>query len=213
MAWRRGAFAIPALERLEHGRDEAPGESDRDAVDALVLAVEVARGRVADVVLVAEREALVGPDGLLHADLPVRDLRGDRHRVAARLGLPRRAREAHRADEVARHLPVHHGVDARLLLHDREAAALLQLLDDLQRDLLVEVELARPVLEERHADALDGGVGGDALANEGIAASEEGRGDEHYGGHALVASRCQSRPHRSTTLTSRPGTTTTFTTC
>src|SRR5262245_9658004 len=172
MAWRRGAaFAIPGLEGLEHGRDEAPGEPDRDAVDALVLAVEVARRGVADVVLVAEREALVRPDGLLHPDLPVRHLRGDRDRVAAGLGLPGRAREANRAHEVPRHLAVHDGAAPGPLLHDREPAPLLQLLDDLQRDLLVEVELAGAVLEERHADALDGGIGGDSLANEGIAAS------------------------------------------
>src|SRR5262245_45738492 len=132
MAWRRGAaFAIPGLEGLEHGRDQAPGEPDRDAVDALVLAVEVARRGVADVVLVAEREALVRPDGLLHPDLPVRHPGGDRDRVTAGLRLTGGAREADGAHEVAGHLAVHDRVDARLFLHDREASALLQLLDDL----------------------------------------------------------------------------------
>jgi hypothetical protein len=50
-------------------------------------------------------------------------------------------------------------------------AALLQLLDDLERDLLVEVELSRAVLEERHADALDGGIRRYSPAHERIAAS------------------------------------------
>src|SRR5262245_21653978 len=219
MAWRRGvAFAIPS-EGLEHRRDQTPRETDGDAVDRLVRAVEVVRGGVADVVLVPEREPLVAPDRRRLPDLPVGHLGRHRDGIAAGLGVSGRPREAERRLEVAGDLPVHHRVHPRLLLHHGEVPALLQLLDHLERDLLVQVAVPRPVLEERHADPLDRRVRGDPLAHERISASGEAtRGEQEYGGYAFVSSQSSSIwpftcRHRSTTLTSRPGTTTTFTTC
>src|SRR5206468_3782932 len=89
-------------------------------------------------------------------------------------------------------------------LHDVELAPLQQLFDDLLRDLLVQPGLAGRVLEERHPHLLDGRIDpARPAADQRVAAAE---GEEHEGGE-----RAAQGLHRTTTLTSRPGTTTSFT--
>src|SRR6266581_7768662 len=206
--WRgRRPWLSPCrLERLEHGRDQVPAESLGDAVDRLVLAVEERGGILAYVVLVTIREHLALPERLLLSDLPVDDPRRNVDRVPAGLGRGGpRSGEADGGGVVGRDLALHDRVHPGRLLDHREPAALQQLLDHPRGDLLVQPRLAGAVLEERHPDALDRGVAGDPLSHEGVAAARRGQGEGEE-------DRGPPPPHRVTTLTSRPGTTTTFTT-
>src|SRR5262249_35711499 len=146
---------------------------------------------------------------LLLADLRVGDLGRDRDRVAAGLGLAGGAAEADGHDVVVEDLPVHDGVHVGGLLDDVEPAAAEELRDHLGRDLLVEAGLARPGLEERDADPVDRGIGRDAAAHEGVAAAAGAEAEDEKGREAERAAG--PRPHRTTTLTRRLGTTTSFT--
>src|SRR5207247_5038391 len=177
-----------------------------EAVDGLVFAVEV-RGRVvAHVVLVAEGEGVVGPDGIPRPDLGVADARGQRHLVTGGLALAPLIAHADEVRRVGGDLALDERVHSGGVGHHVEAAPLEQLLDDLLGDLLVEPGLRAGVLEERHADALDRGVDDRALADERVAAGGDGQrqGERHRAGPC---------PHRTTRLTRRPGTTTAFSTC
>ena len=148
--------------------------------------VEEGAGVVAELRLVAGREAVARPDGLRRPDLLVDDLRRHADREAAGLGrcLPSR-READGCGVVGEDLALDERVDALRLRHHVEAAALEQLRDDLVRELLVEARLAGAVLEQGHPDALDGGVGGDPLAHQRIPAA--GRIEQQDSGAAANA--------------------------
>src|SRR5437870_4180960 len=197
--------AGPPLEGLEHRGHEVAREGDGQAVQGLILAVEEGRGVGPDVVLVAEGEGVAGPDGLLLPDRAVLHARGEGYGVAGGLGaVGARAvlAEAHRHHAVGEQLALHHRVHAVGGGDDVEAAALEQLLGDLLRDLLVQPRLARGVLEGRNADLLDRRVRDGALPHQRVSATAEGEDRGRRGGAPAGGDQ------RTTTLTSRPGTST-----